>query len=65
MAAPACWVAVLTACTKASTGSRPGPRARWWKRLLRMSAQLYNSVGDYERLAEGLVAELKREERRR
>lgn len=34
------------------------------KRLLRISAQLYNSVGDYERLAEGLVAELRREGKR-
>jgi isopenicillin-N epimerase len=34
------------------------------KRLLRISAQLYNSVGDYERLAEGLVMELRREGKR-
>jgi isopenicillin-N epimerase len=35
----------------------PGPP----RRLLRISAQLYNSLGDYEHLAEALAAELKRE----
>jgi isopenicillin-N epimerase len=34
---------------------------RWPKRLVRLSAQLYNEPDDYRRLASALVAQLARE----